>query len=177
MRQTQLGRRTFLSTSAALALGAGAVARSTPAAAGDAGETFAFEITRTDEDWRARLNKEEYNILRKGSTELPNTSPLVNETRDGIYCCKGCDLTIYESTWKVPLDVGWVFFSHAVPRTVLTGIDGEPPAGMGDASGIPAMIEVHCRRCASHLGHIVVAKGKLVHCINGTALAFSPAEA
>ena len=176
MRQTHLGRRAFLSSSAAAALGAGAAGRSTPAAASDDGEAFTFEITRTEEEWRARLDKEEYNILRKGSTELPHTSPLVEETADGIYCCKGCDLTVYESTWKVPLDVGWVFFSHAVPRSVLTGIDGEPPSGMGDDPAIPAMIETHCRRCGSHLGHIVIAKGQLVHCINGTSLTFRRAE-
>jgi peptide-methionine (R)-S-oxide reductase len=43
---------------------------------------------------------------------------------------------------------------------------------MGDEEGPGAMVEVHCRRCASHLGHIVLAEGKLVHCINGTALTF-----
>ena len=123
------------------------------------------------------LSKEEYAILREGSTELPNTSPLVNETADGIYCCKGCDLTLYQSTWKVPLDVGWVFFSHSEPQTVLTSIDGDPPSGMGDDEEIPAMIEVHCRRCGSHLGHIVIAQRKLVHCINGAALTFARARA
>ena len=176
MEEKTLCRRAFLSSSAAVALGAGAGAGARPAIASDLGAEFKFEVTRSEAAWREMLTQEEYNILRKGSTELPNTSPLVNETADGIYCCKGCDLTIYESTWKVPLDIGWVFFSHAVPRSVLTAIDGEPPSGMGDDI-VPAMIEVHCRRCASHLGHIVVAEGKLVHCINGAALTFDRARA
>lgn len=171
MHNPTLGRRRFLSASAA-ALTAGAVVRPTLSRADDGGADFAFEITRTEEEWRAQLGREEYNILRKGSTELPHTSPLVTETRVGQYCCKGCDLTVYESTWKVPLEVGWVFFSHAQPRSVLSSIDGEPPEGMGDEEGPGAMIEVHCRRCASHLGHIVIAEGKLLHCINGAALNF-----
>ena len=172
-------RRVFLQSGAALALTAGAVGRAAPAAANDRGAEFAFEVTRSEEDWRARLTSEEYAILRKGSTELPHTSPLVREERAGIYCCKGCDLTVYESTWKVPLDVGWVFFSHAQPRSVLTAIDGDPQAGMGNAAedeGPGAMIEVHCRRCASHLGHIVIAEGQLLHCINGASLRFRKAR-
>ena len=38
-------------------------------------------------------------------------------------------------------------------------------------------LEVHCRRCASHLGHILYVENKLVHCINGTSLNFSPEAA
>lgn len=176
MTETDIGRRSFLSRSAIAALGVVAAGSPRSAAGSEIGEAFQFEITRTEEEWRARLSKEEFNILRKGSTELPNTSPLVKETSNGIYCCKGCDLSLYESTWKVPLDIGWVFFQHAVPRTVLMSIDGEPPSGMGD-SVVPAMIEAHCRRCGSHLGHIVIAEEKLVHCINGASLIFDRARA
>ena len=171
MQPTPLGRRTFLGATAGAAITAGAFSNN-PAEANDSGDAFQIEVTRSDEDWRAMLSDDEYAILRKGSTELPHTSPLVTETRDGIYCCKGCDLTVYTSTWKVPLDIGWVFFSHSEPQTVLTSIDGEPPQGMGDDDGPGAMIEVHCRRCSSHLGHVVIAGGELVHCINGSALNF-----
>ncbi|MEM1065919.1 MAG: peptide-methionine (R)-S-oxide reductase [Pseudomonadota bacterium] len=172
MEHPSLRRRAFLGSTAAAAFGAGIAARPGTAAANDPGAAFRFEIIRTEDEWRARLTDEEYVILRRGSTELPNTSPLVTETAEGIYCCRGCDLTVYTSTWKVPLEIGWVFFSHAEPRSVLTSIDGEPPDGMGDDDGPGAMIEVHCRRCASHLGHIVIAEGLLLHCINGTALQF-----
>lgn len=178
MRDHPLGRRSFLGGSASLALAAGAAAPRASQAA-EAGAEFEFEVVRTEAEWRARHTPEVYKILREGDTELPHTSPLVTEERAGTYCCQGCGLTIYDSVWKVPLDIGWVFFSHAEPRTVLTSIDGAPPYGsaMGDDGGIPAMIEVHCRRCGSHLGHLVFAKRKLVHCINGAALDFRPAAA
>lgn len=174
------GRRRFLKTalgSGAAALGAAHLPRS--AVADDDGAEFTFEVTRSEADWRAQLSPTEYKILRENDTELPNTSPLVNETAEGVYCCKGCDLTLYDSHWKVPLDIGWVFFSHSRPRTLLTSIDGNPPDGMGDEDpdAPEAMIEVHCRRCASHMGHIVIARGKLVHCINGAALRFLRAGA
>jgi peptide-methionine (R)-S-oxide reductase len=39
------------------------------------------------------------------------------------------------------------------------------------------MIEAHCRRCGSHLGHVLYVEDRLLHCINGTALEFRPSEA
>ena len=175
MQSPAVNRRAFLSTGVATAaLGAGAVLQPGKAHASDTGRKFSFEVTRSESEWRELLSPEEFSILRKGDTELPHTSPLVHETTDGTFCCRGCDLSLYESDWKVPLEVGWVFFSQSIPRTVLTSIDGNPPSGMSDDTQIEAMIEVHCRRCASHLGHIVIVENNLVHCINGTSLAIVP---
>jgi len=40
--------------------------------------------------------------------------------------------------------------------------------------GGPAnMIEVHCRRCGSHLGHILLVDDEVLHCINGRSLTFA----
>lgn len=57
---------------------------------------------------------------------------------------------------------------------MLMGIDGEPPSGMADDKAT-ATIEVHCRRCGSHMGHVLKVEGQVVHCINGKALDFDPA--
>lgn len=169
-----VGRRGFLRGGAAMALATGAVHTSSPASAGETSTDFTYEIVKSEADWRKHLSIMEYKVLRENDTELPHTSPLVKEAREGTYSCKACELEIYDSVWKVPLDIGWVFFSHAQHDSVLTGIDGDPPYGdrMGDDDKFPALIEVHCRRCSSHLGHLVYAKGKLVHCINGIALEF-----
>jgi peptide-methionine (R)-S-oxide reductase len=43
---------------------------------------------------------------------------------------------------------------------------------MDDPGPFDIFIEVHCRRCASHMGHILLVDGKLLHCINGTSLNF-----
>ena len=53
-------------------------------------------------------------------------------------------------------------------------IDRGASYSMSGAGG-KVMIEAHCRRCGSHLGHILTVDGKLVHCINGASLAFTPA--
>jgi len=131
-----------------------------------------YEIGYTEEEWKSRLSEEEFRIMRKGGTEHKKTSPLWKEVRAGAYNCKGCDLGVYDSDYKVPLNKGWVFFSHSEPDSVLTGID--PIDNYGWRAKKKKIIEAHCRRCGSHLGHILYVEKKIVHCINGAALTFTP---
>ena len=157
---------------------------------------FTYEVTRTEEEWRAMLSETEYAILREGGTEVPKSDPLWESTEPGIYACKGCDLPIYDARWKVVVDIGFLFYRHSEPDTVLTSIDRSVYSQFGGEAGamgpvVPEglseedlraldtllLIEVHCRRCASHLGHLVIAQGKLLHCINGASLNFTPEAA
>ncbi len=184
---TDTTRRTFLKTAA---FSGAAMAAAMPISAQaqqavrlgsqEMGIDFDYEVTRTEAEWRAMLDDNEYYILRETGTEPPKSSPLWNEERAGNYHCKGCDLLVYPSEWKVPLDKGWVFFDHAIPNTVMTDLDlGSPYAGNPDMQEVPSeqpLIELHCRRCGSHLGHLVSINGP-IHCINGTALDFKPASA
>jgi len=177
MSQHILSRRSFFGTTAGAALAITAPTAAPAAAGAHTGNDFAFEVRRSDEEWRARLSKDEFIILRKGSTELPKSHPNWNENRDGTYACVGCDLHVYSANWKVLLDVGWAFFRHGEENAILLGVDGPVAAYgamMGDDKGPGAMIEAHCRRCGSHLGHVVIVEGLLLHCINGTSLAFTP---
>jgi peptide-methionine (R)-S-oxide reductase len=122
----------------------------------------------------------EYFVLREGNTENPRTSALWNNVEKGAYCCKGCDLTVYESRQKIELEKGWVFFRHSEANTVLTGIDRPEAEEVDPFADAAAMLEVHCRRCGSHLGHIVAMEevpGRPIHCINGFALNFIPGVA
>ena len=139
---------------------------------------FVFEITRTEAEWRARLSAWEYRILREGGTEPHFSSALWNEERPGQYSCRGCDLPLYNSEHKTIRQIGWVFYFHAIPNSVLLGMD-ESPAQYGSADQMAdspqILIEAHCRRCGSHLGHILNVQGDVLHCINGAALAFAPA--
>lgn len=137
-------------------------------------DTFTFEVIRSDEEWQSMLSDDEFRILRRGGTELPGSSPLWTERRDGDYCCKGCDLLLYRGAWRVPVEKGWIFFAHCEENTVLTSIDG-PVAEYGMSKDTStAVIEAHCRRCASHLGHILLVEGQVLHCINGASLTFRP---
>ena len=128
--------------------------------------TGAFEITRTDAEWRAMLTEIEYAVMREEKTERPFSSPLDKETRAGMYHCKGCDLPLYASEQKYDSGTGWPSFWDALPDAI-----GTRP----DNSLFAARTEAHCRRCGSHLGHIFddgpEPTGKR-HCLNGVSLAF-----
>ena len=179
---SQVSRRAFIGTTALSALAIGATTRASPAAPTATlelteGGGFSYEVTRTDAEWRDMLSDESYHVLRMGATELPKSSPLWNEARAGMYHCKGCDLEAFDAAWKVPLDKGWVFFTHSQTNAVLTGIDGPVPEYGNTMSTEDAFFEVHCRRCGSHLGHLLTVERQQVHCINGASLTFKASTA
>ena len=152
-------RRGFLASSAAM-LGLGR-------AASAADERF--EISRSEAEWRAMLSDLEYQVMREEATERAYTSPLNDETRDGTFLCKGCDLELYASETKFDSGTGWPSFYEALPNAIGT---------KADRSFFMTRTECHCRRCGSHLGHIFddgpPPTGKR-HCINGVSLSFRPA--
>lgn len=168
---TNLSRRKFLySAGAAPAAVLGGTTQ--PAFARSTSSGFSYEFTQSEDEWRAQLSEMEYFVLRDGNTEVPHSSLNTFQMDDGHYTCKGCGLENFDSKWKVAqFDIGWTFFSQARPTTVLTSID-ESFSGMETEN---AVIECHCRRCASHLGHILTVKGKTLHCLNGIALVFHAA--
>lgn len=173
-----LKRRAFMQGVAAGALAApvlAVAARAQAETALDPDSGYSFEVTRSDEEWRALLGDDNYAILRLSETEKARSSPLWYEEREGSYHCKGCGLHVYDAKWKTVIDLGWVFFRQSVPDAVLMGVDYSKPYG----DEMPqALIEVHCRRCGSHFGHIItLLKSQTLHCLNGASLTFDKALA
>jgi peptide-methionine (R)-S-oxide reductase len=161
-------RRGFLVKAAAVLSGAAGfwrLGRSTPVRA----ETF--EVVKTEDEWRAILTPEQFAVLRQADTEYPGTSPLLQEHRKGTFDCAGCDLPLYSSETKFESGTGWPSFWDSLPGAVATSEDD---------SLFMTRIELHCRRCGGHLGHVFddgpPPTGKR-HCINGVALIFRPASA
>ncbi|WP_137699877.1 peptide-methionine (R)-S-oxide reductase MsrB [Marimonas lutisalis] len=129
----------------------------------------AFEVERSDAEWRAMLSPLEYKVMRRQGTERAFTSPLDKTYAKGTYHCRGCDLPLYSSKHKFDSGTGWPSFWKALPKAIGT---------MPDRTIWGVHTECHCRRCGSHLGHIFDDGPKPTgkrHCINGVSLVFKPA--
>ena len=130
-----------------------------------------FEVTKTDEEWKAQLDDASYRVLRHEDTEYPGTSPLLEEHRPGIFSCKGCDLPLFDASTKYESGTGWPSFYQPLENAV--GESTDHLLGY-------ARTEVHCRRCGGHLGHVFDDGPQptgLRYCMDGVALKFVPKAA
>lgn len=130
----------------------------------------AFEVTKSEAEWRKILTPPQFKVLREHDTERPGSSPLNNEHRAGTYGCAGCDLPVYSSTTKFESGTGWPSFTAPLENAIGT---------RADRSLFAVRTEVHCRRCGGHLGHVFddgpPPTGKR-YCMNGVAMTFKPQE-
>eukprot|EP00199_Chlamydomonas_sp_CCMP681_P006014 CAMPEP_0119102498 /NCGR_PEP_ID=MMETSP1180-20130426/1223_1 /TAXON_ID=3052 ORGANISM="Chlamydomonas cf sp, Strain CCMP681" /NCGR_SAMPLE_ID=MMETSP1180 /ASSEMBLY_ACC=CAM_ASM_000741 /LENGTH=208 /DNA_ID=CAMNT_0007086795 /DNA_START=27 /DNA_END=653 /DNA_ORIENTATION=- len=128
------------------------------------------EISHTEDEWKEILGSDAYKVMRKAGTELPFSSPLTNEKRDGVFVCAGCKEPLFLSATKYSAGTGWPSFYDALPGAVDLTID----------SSIPFMAprtEVRCRKCQGHLGHSFTDGPEptgIRYCMNGRTLNFVP---
>jgi peptide-methionine (R)-S-oxide reductase len=128
------------------------------------------DIPKTDEEWRAALTPEQFQVLRQHGTERAGTSPLNKEYRQGVFLCAACGKELFKSDSKFESGTGWPSFFTPLENAVETTTDRK--FGM-------VRVEVHCARCKGHLGHVFEdgpPPTGLRYCMNGVSLKFEPAK-
>ncbi|KAJ3111733.1 Peptide methionine sulfoxide reductase B2, chloroplastic [Phlyctochytrium bullatum] len=128
------------------------------------------KIEKSEDEWRAVLNKEQFRILREKGTEAPGTGEYNHHFDDGTYACAACNAPLYKSTTKFDSGCGWPAFFDAIPGAITRHEDRS--YGM-------VRTEITCTRCGGHLGHVF--KGEAItqkystnerHCVNSVSLTF-----
>lgn len=129
------------------------------------------KIVKSEADWRAELTPEQYHILREKGTERAFTGKYWNHKEDGSYVCAGCGQELFRSDTKFDSGCGWPSFWDAVDRSRIEYQD--------DFSYGMHRIEVMCKRCGGHLGHVFPDGPKPTgqrYCINSASLDFRKAK-
>ena len=110
-----------------------------------------YPVKKTDEQWRKELSPMQYEVARHAATERPFSGAYWDHWDDGKYKCVGCGEVLCESKTKFDAE-RIVDRSHGMVR-----------------------VEVRCKKCGSHLGHVFPDGPEPTgerFCINSAAIDF-----
>ena len=121
---------------------------------------MAYEVEKSDAEWREQLSKDEYAVLRKAGTERAFTGEYTDTKTVGVYRCRACQAELFRSETKFDSHCGWPSFYAPL------------------AEDRVEYIEVRCASCGSHLGHVFddgygTPTGQR-YCINSISMTLEP---
>ena len=123
------------------------------------------KIDKSDEQWRAELDDQQYYVCRQKGTERAFTGKYYDCKEDGTYVCSCCGEPLFSSETKYDSGSGWPSFYQPLKPDVV--------AEEHDNSHGMRRVEVHCKKCGAHLGHVFPDGPKptgLRYCINSVSL-------
>jgi peptide-methionine (R)-S-oxide reductase len=125
------------------------------------------KVIKSDDQWRAELNPEEYRVLREAGTEAPFIGEYTDTETNGIYACRACGAELFRSDAKFHSGCGWPSFFTPLAAETVTEIK--------DMSHGMVRTEIRCASCDSHLGHVFEGEGyktptDLRYCINSISM-------
>lgn len=128
------------------------------------------KVSKSDAEWKAQLSPEAYRVTRQHGTERPWTTHDKFPDAPGTFACVCCGAPLFDHATKFDSGTGWPSFWTPVEGAV---------EEQEDRGWLMRRTEVHCARCAAHLGHVFPDGPRptgLRYCINGVALSFKTTE-
>jgi len=123
------------------------------------------DMPNTDSEWREKLDPDQYQVLRQGSTERAFTGKYWDSKKSGTYLCAGCGEKLFSSDTKFESNSGWPSFFQPLDPGM---IDEEEDRSFGTTR-----TEIKCANCGGHLGHVFddgPGPTGLRYCVNSASL-------
>ena len=105
-----------------------------------------YKISKPDEEWKKILTSEQFDVCRKKGTERAFTGIYWDMKDDGTYKCSCCGVKLFSSDTKFDSGTGWPSFFKPLDKENIEYVE--------DNSFGMKRVEVNCKNCGGHLGHV-----------------------
>ena len=132
----------------------------------------AYDVTKSEDEWKDSLSREEYYVLREAGTEPPFTGEYTDTKTVGTYRCRACQAELSTLDTQCAFHCGWPL--------CLTPLAGDSVVLLEDRSLLGGVrTEARCAKCGSHLGHVFTGEGYETPtdqrwCINSISITLDP---